>query len=221
MAIFDILGPVMVGPSSSHTAGAVKIGCISKMLVKDDIKKAEIFLHGSFWFTGKGHGTDKAIIAGLLGMKPDDEEIVNSFKQADYKGMEYSFNKIELKDVHPNSVLLKLTSVNEAYTEIVAASIGGGRINICKIDGIDVNFNGDYPTLIVHNTDEPGHVAKVTSILSFKSVNISTMQLYRIRRGGNAVMVIECDEDIPHESIDLIKSLEGVIKVTYFSGHDL
>ena len=217
MTIFDIVGPVMVGPSSSHTAGAVRIGYVSRQLINDDIAKAEIYLHGSFLDTGKGHGTDRALIAGLLGMKPDDERIPYSFEEADKAKMEYSFKKIELRDAHPNSVLLKLTSKSNNTLEIVASSIGGGQIKICKIDGLDVNFSGDNPTLIVHNMDEPGHVTEVTSMLAHKSVNICGMQLYRIRRGGNAVMVIECDQEIPKESIEWLKNIEGIIKVTYLS----
>lgn len=217
MSIFDILGPVMVGPSSSHTAGAVRIGYISRQLINDSIVKADIYLHGSFYSTGKGHGTDRALIAGLLGMKPDDERIPYSFEEAHKAGMQYTFNRIDLRDAHPNSVLLKLESKNNITLEIVASSIGGGRIKICKIDGIDVNFSGDSPTLIVHNIDEPGHVTGVTSMIAKNCVNISGMQLYRIRRGGNAVMVIECDEEIPKESIEWLKNIDGIIKVTYLS----
>ena len=217
MNIFEILGPVMVGPSSSHTAGAARIGYIARKLMNDDIKKADIYLHGSFWDTGKGHGTDKALIAGLLGMKADDERIPRSFQIAKECNIDFSFSHIQLRNVHPNTVKLNLTSVKGNTLEIVASSIGGGRINICKIDGLNVNFSGDYPTLIVHNLDQPGHVTEVTSMLSHKSVNIATMQLYRQKRGGQAVMVIECDQEVPMESVEWLKKLEGIIKVTYLS----
>lgn len=217
MAIFDILGPVMVGPSSSHTAGAVKIGYIARKLMNDDIKKAEILLHGSFADTGKGHGTDKALVAGLLGMKADDDRIPNSFEIANEVGLEFSIGNITLRDVHPNTVLLRLTSEDKRSLEIIASSIGGGQIKICKLDGLDVNFSGNSPTLIVHNYDQPGHVTEVTSMLAHKSINIATMQLYRSYRGGNAVMVIECDQEVPLESIGWLKKLEGIIKVSYLS----
>ena len=217
MAIFDILGPVMVGPSSSHTAGAVKIGYIARKLMNDDIKKAEILLHGSFADTGKGHGTDKALVAGLLGMKADDDRIPNSFEIANEVGLEFSIGNITLRDVHPNTVLLRLTSEDNRSLEIIASSIGGGQIKICKLDGLDVNFSGNSPTLIVHNYDQPGHVTEVTSMLAHKSINIATMQLYRSYRGGNAVMVIECDQEVPLESIGWLKKLEGIIKVSYLS----
>ena len=217
MNIFDIIGPIMVGPSSSHTAGAVKIGNVSRKLMAEEIAEAEIFFHGSFLATGKGHGTDKAIVAGLLGMHVDDVEIPDSFEIAEKKGMKFSISGIDLGEVHPNSVKLDLTGKSKRKLEIVASSIGGGRIRICEIDGLTVNFCGDFPTLIVHNLDQPGHVAEVTSMLAHKSVNIATMQLYRSSRGGNAVMVIECDKEVPLESIKWLEHLEGVVKVTYFS----
>lgn len=217
MNLFDIIGPVMVGPSSSHTAGAVKIGYVARKLLGEPISRAEILLYGSFLATGRGHGTRFAIVAGLLGMKPDDSRIPDSFKIAESKGMKLVFGEAALADGHPNSVQLILTGVNGRQLEIIGQSIGGSVINIAKIDGLDANFSGDYPTLIVHNMDQPGHVAEVTSMLAHKSVNIATMQLYRANRGGNAVMVIECDQEIPADSIKWLEHLEGVEKVTYYS----
>ena len=215
--IFEILGPIMVGPSSSHTAGAVKIGYVSRKLMAQPIVKAQILLYGSFLATGKGHGTQIAIVAGLLGMKTDDCRIPDSFRLAGEAGMEISFGEAELKDAHPNSAQLILTGADGRQLEIVGESIGGSRINIASIDGLSANFSGDYPTLIVHNLDQPGHVAEVTSMLSHKSVNIATMQLYRAGRGGHAVMVIECDQEVPKESIQWLAHLEGIEKVTYYS----
>lgn len=217
MNLYDIIGPVMVGPSSSHTAGAVKIGYVSRKLMAQPIVKAQILLYGSFLATGKGHGTQIAIVAGLLGMKTDDCRIPDSFRLAGEAGMEISFGEAELKDAHPNSAQLILTGADGRELEIVGESIGGSRINIASIDGLSANFSGDYPTLIVHNLDQPGHVAEVTSMLSHKSVNIATMQLYRAGRGGHAVMVIECDQEVPKESIQWLAHLEGIEKVTYYS----
>lgn len=217
MNLYDIIGPVMVGPSSSHTAGAVKIGYVSRKLMAQPIVKAQILLYGSFLATGKGHGTQIAIVAGLLGMKTDDCRIPDSFRLAGEEGMEISFGEAELKDAHPNSAQLILTGADGRQLEIVGESIGGSRINIASIDGLSANFSGDYPTLIVHNLDQPGHVAEVTSMLSHKSVNIATMQLYRAGRGGHAVMVIECDQEVPKESIQWLAHLEGIEKVTYYS----
>lgn len=217
MGIFDIIGPVMVGPSSSHTAGAVRIGYISGKLLGEPVKNAVINLYGSFLATGKGHGTQKAIVAGLLGMKTDDIRIPDSFEIAKENGMEFEFGEAALKEAHPNTVQLFLTGESGKKLEIVGQSIGGARINIAQIDGIDTNFSGDYPTLVVHNLDQPGHVSEVTSMLAHKGVNIATMQLYRSARGGEAVMVIECDQQIPKEGIEWLSHVEGVNKVTYLS----
>ena len=216
MQLFDIIGPVMVGPSSSHTAGAVKIGYVAHKLLSEPLLRAEILLHGSFEATGKGHGTDRALVAGLMGMRPDDARIPDSLKLAEEKGIEVKFGNISLREAHPNSVLLKLEGENRNL-EIVGESLGGSIINIASIDGLSANFSGDYPTLIVHNIDHPGHVAEVTGMLSRQSVNIASMQLYREHRGGNAVMVLECDQEIPEQAISWLKNLEGVEKVTYYS----
>lgn len=217
MNLLDIIGPVMVGPSSSHTAGAVRIGRVSRKLLAEEVKEAKIYFHGSFLATGKGHGTDKALIAGLLGMQVDDPAIPDSFRIAEKRGMRFSLEGIDLGDVHPNSVKMNLTGVSGRTLEVIAASIGGGRIQICELDGITANFSGDYPTLIVHNIDQPGHVTEVTSMLAHKGVNIATMQLYRKSRGGSAVMVIECDQEVPKESLAWLERLEGILKVTYCS----
>ena len=211
MNLLDIIGPVMVGPSSSHTAGAVRIGRVSRKLLAEEVKEAKIYFHGSFLATGKGHGTDKALIAGLLGMQVDDPAIPDSFRIAEKRGMRFSLEGIDLGDVHPNSVKMNLTGISGRTLEVIAASIGGGRIQICELDGITANFSGDYPTLIVHNIDQPGHVTEVTSMLAHKGVNIATMQLYRKSRGGNAVMVIECDQEVPKESLAWLEHLEGIL----------
>ena len=217
MNIFDILGPVMVGPSSSHTAGAVRIGLIARRLLGGQPATAKITLSGSFAATGTGHGTDRALVAGLLGMKPDDIRIPDSFALAVEQGLAFTFDKTELKEAHPNTAILQLSTAGGRELEVQASSLGGGRIMVNKLDGINVNFNGDSPTLIVHNLDQPGHVAEVTSMLSHKSVKNATMQLFRNHRGGFAVMVIETDQDIPAEALRWLSRLEGVIKVTYLN----
>lgn len=220
MSLFDIIGPVMVGPSSSHTAGAARIGYIAQRLLGAPLKKAEIYLHGSFALTGQGHGTDRALIGGLLGMFPDDERLPDSFKIAKENKIEFEFHEKDIRGAHPNTVELVLTCESGRTLDIIASSIGGGRIKVCQIDGLDANFNGDLPTLIVHNLDQPGHVAKVTTALSQKNVNIATMQLYRNSRGGHAVMVIECDHEVPQDAVKWLEKLDGVEKVTYLSLQD-
>lgn len=217
MNLFDILGPVMVGPSSSHTAGAVKIGYVAKKLISEPIVKAEILLYGSFLATGKGHGTNIALVAGLLGMNPDDSRIPNSLEIAKEKGIELSFGEADLVDAHPNSVKLVLTGQNGTIMVIVGESIGGSRINIASIDEVTTNFSGEHPTLIVHNEDHPGHVADVTTILAKGKVNIATLQLHRQNRGGKAVMVLEVDQEIPKDLIEQLEKLDGISKVSYYS----
>ncbi len=217
MNIFDIIGPVMVGPSSSHTAGAAKIGNICNKLMAEPIEKAEIYLHGSFAQTGKGHGTDKAIVGGLLGMSCDDINLPNSFAIAKEKGFSFTIKEADLGDVHPNSVKIVMYGKKGHSLEVVASSIGGGRIQVCRLDGVNANFSGESATLIVHNVDQPGYITEVTSLLGKQSINIATMQLYRKKRGGEAVMVIECDEKVPQETIDELEKLEGILKVSYYS----
>ena len=218
MNLFDIIGPIMVGPSSSHTAGAVRIGNVCRRLLGCDVKKADIYFHGSFLATGKGHGTDKAVVAGLMNMNVDDPKIPNSLKIADKAGLKLSFGAIDLgDDAHPNSVKVDMTGVSGNSLSVIGESVGGGRIWISQIDGLTANFSGEQPTLIVHNLDQPGHVAEVTSMLQHKMVNIASMQLYRSRRGGSAVMVLELDQEVPAEAVDWLRHLEGVEKVTYYS----
>ena len=218
MTAFDILGPVMVGPSSSHTAGAVRIGLVSRRLLGDTPVSAKIRLYGSFAETGAGHGTDRALLAGLLGMAADDLAIPDSFVLAKKQGLQFTIDTLlpgQLEDAHPNTVLLDLQAAGGRKLKIQASSVGGGRICINRIDGIEANVTGDYPTLIVHNLDQPGHVAEVTSMLAHKSVNIAALRLYRNKKGGYAVMVIETDQHIPAEAIQWLHRVEGVIKVTY------
>lgn len=217
MNIFDILGPVMVGPSSSHTAGAVRIGYISRKLMGEKIVKADIGLYGSFLLTGKGHGTTQAIVAGLLGMKPDNELIPNAFEEAEKSGLIFNLYEANLKDAHPNSVELKLIGENGKKLEIIGQSLGGSIINIAMIDGLSANISGDYPTLICSNTDVPGMVAKVSEILAVSNINIANLQLYRASRGKNAVFIAECDQEIDGAVLKEISNLKGISKVSYLS----
>ena len=214
MDIFDILGPVMVGPSSSHTAGAARIGAMARTLLGEPVTEAKIHLYGSFAETGRGHGTDRALVAGLLGMQPDDDRIPHSFSIAKEAGLHFKIGTTNLRGAHPNTAVLRLTGASGRKLEVVGASIGGGRINICQIDGITTNFGGDHNTLIVHNQDTPGHVAEVTTALAQRGINIATMQLYRSTAGGYAVMVLECDQPLPDALIAELRGLQGIVKVT-------
>ena len=217
MNLLDIIGPIMVGPSSSHTAGAVKIGLVSRKMMVEKVVKADIYFHGSFLATGKGHGTDKAVVAGLLGIAVDDSRVPFSFEIAEQEGLEFHITGIDLGDAHPNTVKLNLTGESGKKIEIIAASVGGGQIEVCEIDGLSASFGGNYPTIIVNHKDIPGRVTEVTARLSESNVNIATMKLYRTVRGGDAVMIIECDHEVPVKIIKSLEELEGIIKVTYLS----
>lgn len=215
MNIFDILGPVMVGPSSSHTAGAVRIGAVTRKLLGCEPVEAAIYLHGSFAATGVGHGTDRALVAGLLGMEPDNIQIPQSFEIAKEHGMKVTFDHVDLRGAHPNTAIILAKAPDGKQIKVLASSLGGGRILVNQIDDTEVDFTGEHPTLIVHNEDRPGYVAQVTAMLSKNAVNIAKMQLCRDKRGGYAVMVIETDESVDKATIEQLQQLEGIVKVTY------
>mgnify|MGYP001352762167 FL=1 len=220
MDIFDILGPVMVGPSSSHTAGAARIGAMARTLLGEEVADAKLHLYGSFAETGFGHGTDRALLAGLLGMKPDDLRIPNAYQEAKNAGMKYSFHVVDLRDAHPNTALLELTGKSGKQLTLQASSVGGGAIVVNKIDGINVSFTGEFNTLIVRNQDESGSVAAITSILSQLRINVANMSVNRHRRGGDALMVIETDQHIKRNQVEFLAQLPGILSVTYYDKED-
>ena len=204
--IFDILGPVMIGPSSSHTAGAARIGAMARTLLGAPPVKAAIHLYGSFAETGSGHGTDRALVGGLLGMKPDDPRLPNAFEEAKKAGLAYTIDEIKLRDAHPN-------------TAVIDAESADGRtltMPVNKLDGIDVNFNGMFNTLVIRNEDASGTVAAVTSILSQLRINVANMSLYRHKRGGDALMVIEVDQHLKPSQVAFLSELPGVLSMTYY-----
>ena len=214
--IFDILGPIMVGPSSSHTAGAARIGAMARTLLGSRPVQAEIGLHGSFAETGAGHGTDRALVGGLLGMKPDDERLPFAFDEAKKAGLTYTIDEIELRDAHPNTAVIEAWSADGKDLVMQASSLGGGRIMVNKLDGIDVNFTGMYNTLVIRNEDASGTVAAVTSILSQLRVNVANMSLYRHKRGGDALMVIETDQHLKPHQVAFLSELPGILSITYY-----
>ena len=218
--IFDMMGPVMVGPSSSHTAGAARIGNMGRTLLGEEVARADIGLHGSFAETGFGHGTDRALLAGLLGMKPDDLRIPNAYEEANRAGMAYSFRTVELRDAHPNTALLDLIGVSGKRLQLQASSVGGGAIVVNGIDGVSVHFTGESNTLIVRNQDEHGSVAAITSILSQLRINVANMSVNRHCRGGDALMVIETDQHIKPNQVEFFAQLPGILSVTYYDKED-
>ena len=214
MRLFDVLGPVMIGPSSSHTAGAAKIGYTAQKLLGELPAEADIGLYGSFATTGKGHGTDRALVAGLLGLRPDDPRLPDSFALAQKAGMKFIIHPVELRAAHPNTTVLTLKSRSGRTRTLKAASVGGGRIRVTEIDGVPADFGGDSNTLIIHNEDTPGCIAEVTTCLAMRRINIASMQVFRASTGGSAVMVLECDSHIPRPLEQQLSVLPGIRKVT-------
>ena len=197
MSLGDIIGPVMVGPSSSHTAGAARLGKLARACFDGTLNRAEIYLRGSFSDTGKGHGTDRAIIAGLLGMAPDDIRLKDSFELAFDKGFDFLILSETVDGAHPNSVRLVLYGNEGISMEIVGASVGGGSVLIQEIDGFRVNISGELPVLVTFHEDVHGVAAKVTALLAEMKINIAGLTLSRKSRSGLASMVIEVDDVLP------------------------
>ncbi|MCT4542756.1 MAG: L-serine ammonia-lyase, iron-sulfur-dependent subunit beta [Vallitalea sp.] len=213
-SIFDIIGPIMIGPSSSHTAGAAKIGYIARGIFGEDIKSVKFILHGSFAKTYMGHGTDKALLSGVMGFLPDDERLKNAYKIAESKGITYSFIGDNLGEVHPNTVKIHMVSEGGKEMMVMGSSIGGGKVVIIQINDLEVNFNGEYTTLITKHYDRPGVVASITSILANNNVNIAFMKLFRHSKGDYARLVLESDEEINNSVLEEIKKMKFVDEVT-------
>ncbi|HHY45836.1 MAG TPA: L-serine ammonia-lyase, iron-sulfur-dependent, subunit beta [Firmicutes bacterium] len=207
----------MVGPSSSHTAGAVRLGRMTRAILGDTPKKATIGLHGSYARTFLGHGTDRAIAAGLLGFDTDDERIRDALSIAKAQGIQLEFSLIDLGEVHPNSALITAEDAGQNAVTVLGSSVGGGEVVIREIDGFDVEITGHYPTLLVLHTDRPGVVAAVTSLLAKHSINIASMRVSRRRKGETALMVIEVDQSLPADLVTAVQSLHDVVSVRNIS----
>ena len=215
--VFDIIGPIMIGPSSSHTAGAARLARIASIIAGSNIKKVEFWLHGSFAQTYKGHGTDKALVAGILGMEPWDENLRKSFEIAEKNGIEIKFTEGDLGDVHPNTVKFIITKQNNHVTEVTGSSIGGGNILIFNIDGQEVDFTGERPTLLTQHRDLPGVVSKISSIFYDENMNIGNMKVYRSGKGKTATMALETDSVISEEIINKINQIEEIQNVKFIN----
>lgn len=211
---FDIIGPVMIGPSSSHTAGAVRIGKYARSILGKEPVKAHIRFSGSFAKTYKGHGTDKAVIAGILGMDTDDARIRISMDIAKERGLAFDFEEADIDGAHPNTAEITLTDADGKTALVQGASIGGGNIIINKINNTVVEINGKSDTLVIPHSDVPGMIAVVTNILADKNVNIHGFSLCRDHKGGTAVMTIEIDGDINESVQDAILQNEHIFACT-------
>lgn len=213
MNIFDIIGPVMIGPSSSHTAGAVRLGYVARKILEEEPVKAVIQLSGSFAQTYRGHGTDKALIAGILGFPPDDMRIRDSLDHADKMGLEYEFICENIPGAHPNTARITLTGADNESVTVQGASVGGGNILVDELNGMPVHVTGQSNTLVVFHKDKPGAIAAVTNFVAYSGVNIGSFRLSRPQKGGTAVMTIEVDGDIPDSLAENLRILPNITHV--------
>ena len=212
MGIMDIIGPVMVGPSSSHTAGACRIGLFARQLLGRPPRHAQIDLHGSFAATGEGHGTPLALVAGLLGFGPEDERIPDAFSWARKAQLEVAFERKDLGNVHPNSARIHLDHGDRVVS---ASSVGGGRIHVWGIDGFQVDLDGEYPTVLVSYPDQRSVLGCVGSVLAEAGLNIATIKAHRTERGGQALMSVQLDEIPPSGVLDSLRHLPHFQQVRF------
>ena len=210
MNVFDIIGPIMIGPSSSHTAGAVRLGRVAWKLLGERPVKAEIELTGSFAETYRGHGTDKALTAGIMGMDSDDERIRSSPDIARENGLDISFTETSIPGAHPNTARITLCGESGRRVQVQGASVGGGNILVTGVNGMAVSFTGQYNTILVLHQDKPGAIAAVTQFVASTGVNIGNFRLSRSHRGGEALMTIEVDGGIPDGLMDALRAIEMV-----------
>ncbi|MFD0868394.1 MULTISPECIES: L-serine ammonia-lyase, iron-sulfur-dependent subunit beta [Paenibacillus] len=207
--VFSIIGPAMIGPSSSHTAGAIRLGRVARQLFGELPEQAEITLFGSFAETYQGHGTDLALVGGLLDYEPDDSRIPHSLDDAEQAGMKVSFLPSSLPAFHPNTAKIALSGKGKTLS-VTGASIGGGNIEIVNVNQFDIKFTGIYPTLVIAHQDRPGMIAEITAILKSEQVNIGYMDLDRKSRNGEAMTVIEVDSPISRELIDQLLKVDMI-----------
>lgn len=208
--LFDVIGPIMIGPSSSHTAGACRLGRMAKIIYAKDIKKVIFHLHGSFKNTYQGHGTDKALVAGILGYDTDDERIKKSLEIAKERGIDFSFVPIDLVFAHPNTVKIEFIDDQNNSFYVIGSSIGGGAIEITNINGVEVKFGGVYNTIIIKYNDRYGMIAQVTSILAENKINIGSIVMNR--EGSIATAILEIDGDIDETAVYKISKLNDMIE---------
>jgi len=211
ISVFDVLGPNMIGPSSSHTAGASSIAYLAWKMAGGNIKHVDFTLYGSFAETYHGHGTDKALLGGILGFKTDDKRIRESFKIAEERGVEFDFSTNETEtDVHPNTVDIHIVTGDGKTLDVRGESIGGGKCRIVRIDNVPVDFTGEYSAAIVVQKDMPGVITHIASTLSDRNINIAFMRLFREGKHERAYTIVETDGALPEELKDAIKQNQYV-----------
>ena len=214
ISVFDVIGPNMIGPSSSHTAGANVIGYLAYKLAPGKIKKVSFRLYGSFAKTFRGHGTDRALLGGILGLRSDDSRIVNSFELAEKNGIEYEFiPDFKENDVHPNTADIVMECENGKTMNVRGESLGGGKARICRINNVEADFSGKYSAMLVIQKDVPGVLAHITHCLSESNVNIAFMRLFREAKGDIAYTFVESDSPISSNVIPAVRLNSNVSDV--------
>lgn len=213
LQVFDIIGPIMIGPSSSHTAGAVRIGKYARSVLGKKPVKAVIQFSGSFAKTYKGHGTDRALVAGLLGFSADDVRLRTSFAIAADQGLAIEFHRSDEEVDHPNTVRIAMTSASGRKMEVLGVSLGGGKIEIREINGAEVALNGEEHTLITVHRDQPGIIAQATTVLAIGHINVSNMRVFRSAKNETAVMIVCTDSPVPNEIVHMIQNITAIESV--------
>ncbi len=216
LSAFDVLGPTMVGPSSSHTAGAARLAAVAARIAGPDIREVTFTLFGSFAQTYRGHGTDRALLAGILGMAPDDERLAFAYSLAEQSGLRFSFIPSEQAVDHPNTVSIDALDILGRSTRITGISIGGGAVEITSINGVEVSITGEYPTLVVEHLDKPGMVALIGRALSEASVNIAFMRVFRREKGEKAYTIVETDQSVPQAVLERLRDVHSDIERVYW-----
>lgn len=218
MNLLDVIGPVMIGPSSSHTAGAVRLGLLAVSILGEHPLEVEIALHGSFAKTYRGHGTDRALLAGLMGWLPDDERIPEAKSYASRQGLKYNFITVDLGELtHPNTVRFRLRGASGAECVVTGSSLGGGQVCVTMIDSFPVELSGKLPGVLVVHRDRTGLISHVSGKLAEAGVNIAGMRVFRSIKGGRATMIIECDQIVSSETLYKIKFIENVESVRFIN----
>ena len=213
MNAFDVIGPVMVGPSSSHTAGAARAGLVASALLGSPPRQGIITLHGSFARTGWGHGTPQAVVGGLLGFRPDDIRLKESFRIAKEQGFQFELREADLGEVHPNTVKIELTGADGCQIRLVASSVGGGMIEVVELDGMPVSFDARYDTTILFGQDKMGAAAAVTAVFAANDINIAQMKLYRRAKDQETVIVLESDGAVPDPALRALRASTHITRV--------
>lgn len=210
ISMFDVLGPVMIGPSSSHTAGAQRIGKAMYMIAGKEIVSVQFYLHGSFHLTLHGHGTDRALMGGILGFDSCDPAIRDSLTIAEQKGVQFSFEGTDLGDVHPNTVKIVAQTADGKTYSLIGSSIGGGNIEIVEMNGLPAKFTGKYPAVVLTHRDVLGIVSQITGVLAANGVNIVTVLHSRENKGKAATTMIETDNPITDSVKEQLSHLETI-----------